>query len=116
MTMTNEETKARYALVRTDGGDFYVQETDNDGALVALCDSDGETVVEANGSSRIGNVEWTLIRDLGPVTEDGFFDAVAACPELLPAAPSIEDATSGDGSEELPNEGTEEDPTNIFRA
>jgi len=80
--MTTTETKARYSLVKTDGGDYYVQETDADGDLVSLCDADGETVVEANGSSRLGNVEWTLVRDLGPVTDDGFFDAVAACPEL----------------------------------
>jgi hypothetical protein len=99
--MATNGSKARYALVKTAAGAYYAQETDADGNLVALCDADGEIVVEANGSSRIGNVEWTLIRDLGPVTgdTDDFFAAVETCPELQQSESLLHaDYTDADGN------------------
>lgn len=87
---TNEHACPRYALVKTHRGDYLVQETDTNGNLVALYDADGETVVDGGGSSRIGNLTWELIRDIGLVTgdTDDFHAAVATCPELKPTEES----------------------------
>lgn len=78
----SEESQARYTLVREDStGNYYVQETDDTGALCGLMDADGEDV-----RSSLGNTVWSVIRDLGPVGDDSdaFHAAVATCQELEP--------------------------------
>jgi len=68
----------RYALVKIDGYELcYIQETDEDGDLVSLLDAEGDVV-------NLGECEWTVLRDLGPVTGDveDFQDIVASCPEF----------------------------------